>query len=852
MRVILMGMQFFMGIRKKIKTTALALLLIYSAKINAADLGPQSSHKQMLAKMYAIQAASVIQVGDDQEIQQHQYTLAGFLYNKAISLTPNNPQLWRLKLELAQIQKDHNAQILAMRKIIKLDPKDDVIQLALIRKIINTNNQTAENRISALAQIFNSPSGKKLTPPLRSRIASDIAKYANELGNRNQVKTWLKAALKLDPITNRDALELIYALVKTNSKSQPVIAKAFLNLIKADPLNPQYRDQLAAILISQKAYVQAADQYVLQSVLTQAPLPSANEVYSVTHALACSGKLNAAMLGLNSYHQALMQKALNQAYLKANQAAKENNQPFDLTAFNQKKQAIVDQVKLPIPLQLIRIVLVHAGQQHIQNEQPIKDLVAQYQKQIIAEPQNAQSDQRDLAWLVCFYSKEHQSLSKLIADVQRQEKSNPGLLACLQGWSLIAKKQYPDAKKRLTPYASTLPFATLGLAEIEKQNKNNPKYFQLLQTAIDQDPAALSAITAATQLIKNDKKVKISSLGQTYNRLIAKWPSIINQPKGKRQQITLRLKPKSSTYQYLESHQVQIKIRNNSSLPLSLGQENATLSKQLWIFLQGQNFPAAARIVVNAGRRLVLKPYDTLEFTVPLDWNTIGQYDAALAAAPFEYRGEAIFAPHILPNGAPVVGLLGAKTHLQLIGKQVIKPTQANITDMINQLESQDKAQQYTALAWLGRILPQVTPQEEIKPDAPQAAAQVQQREIFKTAGQKFLAIYKNADPDTQTWIAATIRFAQPDPASDTQTPRKSYLAEVCQLVAQNQNQHQRIMYLLQQIQDPQDPIFNQTMRSGNKKLIQMTQWIQDIFKQRKAARDKIKAMQEANPKTPS
>ena len=116
------------------------------------------------------------------DIAEHQLELARVLYDKALGFDPKNVELWRFRLELAEKMRDKPMQIKAMRQIAKLDRKDDVNQLRLIRTMINRRQQTAEDRIKGITAILKSKGGKLLSKPLRSRLASDAASYAHELG----------------------------------------------------------------------------------------------------------------------------------------------------------------------------------------------------------------------------------------------------------------------------------------------------------------------------------------------------------------------------------------------------------------------------------------------------------------------------------------------------------------------------------------------------------------------------------------------------------------------------------------------------------------------------------------------
>ena len=814
---------------------------------HAADLGPSYTVEQIQANMYAAQAFEVLQGGG--EFTESQLELSRVLYDKALSFDPTSSELWRLRLELADNMRDTDKQVQAMRQIVKLDRKDDVIQLRLIRTLIETRMQTAEERMAGMAAILKSKGGRLLSEALRSRLASDIAGYAYELGDRGAVKKWLRIALTYDKTTNSDALKLVYQIASENNASDKVLAKTFLDLMKSDILNADYRKQLSTVLINERMFGPAvgqlgAEMFINNSTGGVSQDQTIGLVYRYTFGFLLNGRLKQGLARINELHSSLMKAAITAEYGKIQKAATEADEAPDYTVVDQ--EAVAKGVELPLNFEILRLAIMKLAENSEQREEHIVKLTERIDKLIELGSENVESLETDLAWLVCFYGEDHAGLDAMIKKVEGHKEPNKGMIACLKGWALLAKNELAGAREALLPYKDQLPFARLGLAQIDKENENSEAYHAGLQAVIEMDPNGLSALSAIAGLARDKQIVKSTELGKTYNTLLNKMPAIARLPmsvKGKK--IAMQMKMSSKRYVYLEPHVAVVRIRNNSTIPMSLGGEGSTLSNQMMIYAALPGIRRPIGVVANMGRRLVLKPYESVEVKVPMDWNTVGRAAISYAGRVFEYSAQGVYAPVISASGSPRPGVLGDHAVIRLIAKQNMLPTMQNIASMTTNLSSSDELVQYTSLAWLGRVLPRFTPQEGLDPDDPNLEKRQKERKALADAGKKFLKVYNGLDADGKAWVAGTIMIR---PEGDL-----SYLSDVYDALGTVDDLHASLSYMIIQSKGPDESFVNRALRSDNQELVKVTGWVKEMLTKRGEAiakmeelRAKAKASQEA------
>lgn len=171
--------------------------------------------------------------------------IADIMLSYAADLAPGDAELLRRRIEVASRLGDEAALLARTRELIKLDPQDTVAQLRLISMTLG-RIQTAEARLEATKR-FLGAAGAQLEGSIRSQLALDAALLAREIGDMNEFVSLLSRATELDN-TNKEAAALAAAFYASVRPDDLVgIAESQLDVLLADPVDPQVMVVLARL-----------------------------------------------------------------------------------------------------------------------------------------------------------------------------------------------------------------------------------------------------------------------------------------------------------------------------------------------------------------------------------------------------------------------------------------------------------------------------------------------------------------------------------------------------------------------------------------------------------------------------
>jgi len=142
----------------------------------------------------------------------------------------------------------------ATRRVIRLDPDDTVSQLRLIVSRI-AENQTVEDRLAAYDR-FLGRAGERIDPTIRSRLALDAALLHRERGESQKFVERLTLATELDS-TNKDAAALAFNYYASRVPGDAVgQLRLQFNLLFADPFDPRVHMSIALLLAQEGAMIE--------------------------------------------------------------------------------------------------------------------------------------------------------------------------------------------------------------------------------------------------------------------------------------------------------------------------------------------------------------------------------------------------------------------------------------------------------------------------------------------------------------------------------------------------------------------------------------------------------------------
>ena len=198
----------------------------------------------------SMEMVAQLDLGLNEPVTPHDYELAMHLMSMAMELDPSDANLARSIAQAAWSCADYEQVIAATRDIVRLDPQDTVAQLRLISAMIN-RSQTVNERIAAYER-FVGEGAKSIDPSVRSRLLLDKALLHREQGSESEFLKALRASAKLDS-TNKEAQSLVAQHYSRVIDDPAVLMQLQLRILYADPLDPHVHIAIARMCAAEGA-----------------------------------------------------------------------------------------------------------------------------------------------------------------------------------------------------------------------------------------------------------------------------------------------------------------------------------------------------------------------------------------------------------------------------------------------------------------------------------------------------------------------------------------------------------------------------------------------------------------------
>ncbi|MEM8756422.1 MAG: hypothetical protein AAGF47_01400 [Planctomycetota bacterium] len=184
--------------------------------------------------------------------------LAAEFLAMASGLRPDDPHVLRFLIQARRQAGDDAGVIDATRTLLTLDPDDDVALLRLIAWQIS-QRETVESRLDGYAFWLDGRGAAELAdrPAVLSRLALDAALLEREIGNERGFVQRLDHAARLDE-TNKEAALLVATYFADRSDDPIGRLELAINVLLADPLDPNLHLAISDQLVQLEAFEQAA------------------------------------------------------------------------------------------------------------------------------------------------------------------------------------------------------------------------------------------------------------------------------------------------------------------------------------------------------------------------------------------------------------------------------------------------------------------------------------------------------------------------------------------------------------------------------------------------------------------
>ena len=712
------------------------------------------------------------------------------LLDYALQVNDADPELWHLRAELARQVNDSAGQEKALTHYLKLRPDDDAVQWLILVARVN-QFQTVDRRVAAMEAVLANPSAQAFSPALRSRIASYAAEGWRELGDTPRCIQRARQAADLDP-SNTSAQQLLYELTAARGASIQELGAAIIALLKAEPLSPAPRRMLGDLLLSNTHYRRAAQQYQVAQQLLGQPADS-SFYFNWCLSLAASGKSDTALDILNEFATVLSGPA-----------------PTTAPAGPPATQAAAP-AALPLELDALRTMILRSTGSADRPAGALSTIENRIQSRIKSGDLQAEAD---LAWIELWLSSRPPQADALQRLVQQRGAKDP-IVQRLTAWTQLIQGQ-EQGRGAMATLAKTDPFALYGMAQWAKNDA--AQRTALLRQTVATAPGTLAALRALWDLQAMKLEPTPSSdstlLARSYDQLM---PALRDLDLARSPWVNLSVKVADQPYQFLQPLTATVRIKNVSSVPLTLGSDGV-LNTRLLLTQTVMDQGKAVRkfsTVADLARRLRLEPRQALELEVRLDRDDWGflLWSLPHQAATFSLVGT--LDPRLGPGGSLAKGPLGATDSIYSIQRPAFVVGPQGPDGWLAALHGSDEVSRLEAIALMATIGPALltSPEEKVHPLG---------RNLIENLNNEFAAM----DPWEQVW---TLRFIPSAPAIEAQ------FTKVMQTAQTSDRPMVRNAYLTLHVSEPDAPALKDALRASTAEVADFARALQAVLTSDKA-----------------
>jgi hypothetical protein len=671
---------------------SLLVLLAPAPSLHAAETTPQ----QRLARQFDNAAATLL-LSPEPSVQELDMSI--LLASEAARLDPG-PDRWRTLLKLADLAEKTDLRSEALRRLVELDPHDEVALLLRINDVIE-RYQTAEERIEKYELLLSPRFGQALGPAVRSRLCADLALLMDRCGDVEGFSQWLAEAVAVDP-SNRSAAATAAGFFRTHVADPFGEAELLTTLVMADPTTPEALVMLAELLLEHGAYAGADRFYRLAARSQELKLELPHEGMLADWAVAQWGAGDAEG-ALGTIHQ--QQRRSDEAYRYQLWQQDPRLTPLERAQRHGPMSSTLSTVRAAI-------------HDRLANEQAASTLAAalgayeaeinQLEEVADGDPAERARQHLEAAWVALWLGGEIEeaaghldAASLLLGD----DGLSPEAEARFEGWMALRQHDPSRASALLEPVSEHDSAARLGLALARREAGDLRDAARDLYALYSSRPGSLMAVWASDVLAEVlGQRVSPGPAAARMEELVESIPSVVDRfPDEPTLAVSVRLVPTKLTFEAYEPIIVNVEIANDAPMPLAID-SGGPIRPQIAVihFVQISHeprLPEVPPIIVDIDRRLRIEPRDRL--VVPVDLRRTG-LARALNATPLRgatLTARAIISFRMTDEGVFEPSLLGSQIETPPIRVDGVRVTRTWIIDAIAAVLEPDSARDLTTMA---------------------------------------------------------------------------------------------------------------------------------------------------------
>ena len=537
------------------------------------------------------------------------------LATEATLLTPDDPSVWRVLHEVAQMADRPAISIHSIKNLLRVAPTQPTAQLARLRDVIQAA-QTVDLRMVLYEQLLSESRRQELDARVAARLALDAAYLQRQLGDINQFARWLAEAVALDP-AYPDAMNLATGFFGDESADIYRRAELLSSSMFSNIRDLTAQVSLAEFLMAFGDYQDAKELYeiIMGDGASDPTLISDNLLADIVLSQWATGDTVAAMDTLLT-----RQIAVDETFRKQTQAQQPRLTPLELARIH---------APLVPKLAVVRAAVYENHEDSIQADMALESATGSLLT--VSKIYEAQGDAATLrvvelyiqaAWVLLWLGDDAESAVTLIQQAETGVTLDPTEKQRLEGWIAFRQGDIDGAIAKLAPLTND-PAAKAGMALVylAQGNKRNAA-LELLEIAKRQGGTLLGVwakhklqkIVGTTFHIRSE----VDELQQLMIGVLQKMNTYVNDP---RPPIAIRIQPEKQTFGPYQPLLIDIELTNNTTIPLTIasnGPIQPLLLLEALVEMPGVTKRPAPPVIVSIYRELSILPRGKTSVTVDL------------------------------------------------------------------------------------------------------------------------------------------------------------------------------------------------------------------------------------------
>lgn len=714
------------------------------------------------------------------------------IMSEASTLAPDDVELWRITLKVADFAENDELQERAIREIARLDPSDNTVGLRRMSRIVD-NLQTVEERIAFYERLLKSKQFESLGKPIASRLIFDYALLLRREGRVSAFSEQLAKSVTLDP-SNTVAASFAVGYFNANVKDAFGQAELLVNLFLADPTVIETQAALAQLSLDSGAYHAAVRMYDLlsRSRTAQGSFVSNSVIADRAVALWGAGRGDEA-LRLIDERQARLNAAEQVRLLQGNIEIT----PMDVVDVKVSPPVVLASVRAAILDRMRDPLAKQAQQAMIQSYEKAIETARGKEDQI--NQQHFAASYLELAMISLWMTRDADRGENYVQQAEAIEPLSDAARARFDGWIALCRGNYDDAASSFSQADPEDSAAQIGIALVQLQQKQSGDAARNFLAIARRQPGTLMGVWSANMLFNVvGQPAPISDEAKRINALINAIPMYIDRfPERPSELVNMRITAASTTVAPFQPFIVNLEIINNALFPLAITPTGPIQPQVLIIptvrVLQQGTLPALDNIMVDIDRRLRLEPKQRIVIPIDLRRYSLGAVLRHYLLTGAFVRFEAIWNFQLSQTGSIEPGLLGGHSETLSARSEGVRVNFAWLEQAVKDIEFIDRDDDLNRLIMLTHVSNQ---------DLRDMPAE-EQSQLRASVPPAVFAAYEQLDPVHKALVLSEMALSEPS-------------AQIIQAASASEDRLVRLAYLLNCVRNARDPMIDAAKRSDD------------------------------------